>query len=272
MLRKLIAVLMLIFWPGVFCSLASPIGFEPTVQHAVFMGQNTILASLAPTPSVFGCALGSGSGVTLACTPYSNTTGNTATIPAGSTLWCAINTFTSGLTYSITDSASDTFTAEYPSFSASIGSTGFFQSFYTLSTASGVTSITLSNTTATSMSFPSIICLSATGVTGQDSAPYTTGPGTNMHKVATGTTISVGPFTTTAADWIPCAGFGTGGNTLSSGSGFSYGTNPSVAPWNTFIGSNAVSEYIIQGAAGAITPTITVSASSATEVLCGALK
>jgi hypothetical protein len=222
----------------------------------------------APTASVLGCVNSPANAASITCTVFSNTTGLAATAPTGSTIWCAVNNFTSGLTYTITDSASDIYTSEYAQFSFSIGSTSFFQTFYTLAATSGVTTVTLSNVAATTMTFPSITCLTATGVTARDVTPYVTPA--NMHHGATGTTLSVGPFTTTGSDWIPCVGYGTGGTTLSKAASFSYGINSQVSPWVTFTGSNTVGQYFVQSSAGAITPTITASTSVAVEGMCGA--
>lgn len=172
----------------------------------------------------------------------SSTCNWSTTVPAHASVFCQVSNFTNVATFSVSDSAGNVYSAN-GSVQHSVSVAQYQQFFYFSNLPASVTSVTMTVATGTG-SFPSVACNASNG------GPIAGVDGTNCFVIATGT-VSCGPIVTSVSgDYIFCGGLSIGGSTLTIGTGFTAGS--SGAP-------DVLNEYLIQVAAGSITPTMTVS-------------
>jgi hypothetical protein len=200
------------------------------------------------TPTGKTCAAINATASSVPCTWSSNPA-------AGETVVCGAYNFAgSPGTFSMTDSGSNSYTGETAH--TGIDTTSYMQIWYINVPLTGSISTNTVSATGTP-SFLSITCNSYTG--GAASSPTNgtcVGDSTSGLPVTCGTSI-----TTTAADYIMCIGHN--GGTLTAGTGFTLAASA---------GANVSSEYLVQGSAGTITPTMSQLASGDITFVCGAFK
>lgn len=206
----------------------------------------SVAAPIATTKTCAGDTAGSTS---VSCTPSTS-------YAIGESIVCGVNSLTTALTYTVTDSNSDTFTAQGSQTTFNINGTNTYaQNFYFLNLTTSISAVTFNM--SGSGSFPSMMCQSATGVAAGGADGQSTG------SISSGTTLTSGSITTTAKDWLVCQGTTQGGITLSAGAGFTYSSHPN---------SNNGTEYLVQSSAGSITPTMTLDNSAFAGIVCSAFK
>jgi len=226
-----------------------------TNTDQVLVSHGTGGAAAAPTTKT--CVSGTGGAGT-------STTCTWSTPPqAGEFVAIAVNNFTSA-TYTVTDSAANSYSA-YGSVHSS-ASTGYTQTFYFGPLAAPITTTTV---TATAGSYLNIAGQTAANIA-------TSSPTDGQGTIDTTGTANVPPngyspitlgsaITTTAnGDYIFCPTFGQFQNVLSPGVGFTAGTSSS--------GFQNLIQYLVQGTAGAITPSMIGTAGFAATMTCSAFK
>lgn len=225
----------------------------PLLQRAMFFGQNATTSGggSAPVATTKTCSNDNAGATTLTCT--------WSTDPAiGEAIVCGVNGFTSGLTYSITDSNSNTYTAQGSQFMSTVSSMSIYmQNFYFLNLPTSIHTTTF-NLTGGVGTFIFVLCDSATGVLTSGAAD-----GQSTGSISSGTNLTLGSITTTAKDWVFCSTTSSGGSGISAGAGFTAGAVQA---------SNEFAEYLVQGASGLISPTATLSTSDQGAGVCSAFK
>jgi hypothetical protein len=205
------------------------------------------------TPTTKTCAHFTTSGTTSTCT--------WSTAPAiGEFVAIGVYNYTGGATLSVTDSASNVYTAVAASYNPPdiVGQT---QLFYFGPLASSITTTTV--TSSSSSSGLVILGDTATGIA--SSYPVDGAPCYADTIAVTSSPCSTAITTTSANDYLFCAAQNeTGADDFTAGAGFTAGAAAG--------GANSLAQYKVQSAVGAITPAITSSSASPMTMTCAAFK
>lgn len=176
---------------------------------------------------------------------------------AGESVSCSVGGLTSALTYAVADSASNSYTAEGSQFSyTGAAGTIYAQNFHFFNLGGSISTVTF--TPSSTSSHPFIACGTATDT---GSGPSTDGSCSGSAGSVTNVPCS-SAITTTAADWVFCGA--DGNNNLSVGSGFTQGYLASS--------NNIMTQYLVQGSSGSITPAVTLASSASGGLVCSAYK
>jgi hypothetical protein len=256
-------------WNGSAYALVAPAGSSIPATLNVLAGSGVVGTAVGIAPSTSGQAVLVSTAATSTVIPTTKTcalegasTGNSTTCtwsvaPAmGEFLVCSLFNSVNNAIFSMTDSASNTYTA-YGSPHNGTTVSNYTQTFYAGPISSTVTTTTVH--ASSGGSFLTIQCDSANNIAA--SSP-TDGQGT-VDATSSPITLSSPITPTVSGDYIYCATVANYLETLSAGPGFTAGASFSISGLN---------QYTTQGTVAPITPTMGGSIKNAATMTCSAFK
>jgi hypothetical protein len=224
-------------------------GISASINGAAYLPLVLGSGPVTPVPSTATCDGQASSGVTASCTL-------SASIPAGSFLVFGVGGLATGQTYTVIDSAGDTYAATSAPLVGNLGSfTTETQVFFFGPTTQAVTSATVTASPGTGETF---LWIAGNAVT---SVPSVATDGQCPINTTGATTISCAMTTNNPGDYVWCQGNAANAD-LTLGSGFTAG-GPAA-------GSSGLNQYLVQSAAGPIAPSMATASNS--TLMCAAFK